>query len=406
MKLSFWQTARYWMLLLLVFLITISSHPTVVDISRAAGMESGTILSRYIILVFAILFLMCFNMKSTFKPKLIRVSWFLWFLIVFFYLMTYSFFGKRSMMGDIRSIAICLIAIMIGWQMDLDRKRFQALLIAFAGLTLFVGLMQVLVNVGGFVIRDQYQTDNKNSLGVMLATGGFSFFVLGLNNNTKRYIRWLMFAFAILSLVVLLTIRARASTLTMGMMVLYVMYERYKGRNFIFYLLVGISIVFLAYMVFPQSIKEFVYNSFFQNFEGGDITTGRSERNAAALEVLSQNIWIGNINAEAKVGQIHNYPLNRTFEFGLIFVLPIMILYLYLLFYDIKRTKKVNNHNNYNLGYYLLLIPFIISLAEPTFPFGPGTATVYNFLLFGTALRNTENEQLMCNQIDETSPNL
>ena len=34
MQLTFWHKARYWVLLLLVFLITISSHPTIVDISR------------------------------------------------------------------------------------------------------------------------------------------------------------------------------------------------------------------------------------------------------------------------------------------------------------------------------------------------------------------------------------
>ena len=156
MQLTFWHKARYWMLLLLVFLITISSHPTIVDISRAAGMKSGTILSRYIILVFAGLFLMCLNVKSMLKPKMIRVCWFMWVCIVVYYLITFAAFGSKSMMGDIRSIAICLVAIMIGWQLDLDEKKLKIVLIAFSGLILFVGLMQVFVNVGGFVIRDQY----------------------------------------------------------------------------------------------------------------------------------------------------------------------------------------------------------------------------------------------------------
>ena len=392
MQLTFWHRARYWVLLLLVLLITLSCHPTIVDLSKAAGMESGTILSRYIILVFAGLFVMCLNVKSMLKPKLVLTSWMFWLWIVVYYLITFAAFGNRSMMGDVRSIAICLVAIMIGWQLDLDEKKLRILLIAFSGLILFAGLMQVFTNIGGFVIHDQYETDNKNSLGVMLATGGFAFLVLGMNSKSKRIVRLLLFALAILSLTVLLTIRARAATLTGGMMFLYVLYERYKGKNFFIYLLLAVFVAVIVYLVLPSSVKDFVYNSFFQNYEEGDITSGRGERNAAALEFLSYHLLLGNLNQNAQIGWIHNYPLNRTFEFGLVFVFPILLLYLYVLVNAIVKTVKSDNHNNFNIGYYLLLIPFIISMVEPTFPFGPGTATVFNFLMFGVALRNTNNE--------------
>lgn len=397
MQITFWHRARYWVLLLLVFLITISSHPTIVDISRSAGMESGTILSRYIILVFGGLFLMCLNVKSMLKTKMIRACWFMWVCIVVYYLITFAAFGNKSMMSDVRSIAICLVAIMIGWQLDLDEKQLKIVLIAFSCLILFVGLMQVFTNVGGFVILDQYETDNKNSLGVMLVTGNFAFLVLGMNSNSKRIVRLLWFALAILSMAVLLTIRARAATLTGVMMFLYVLYERYKGKNFFVYLLLAVFVAVIVYLVLPSSVKDFIYNSFFQNYEEGDITSGRGERNATALKFLSQNIWLGNIQREIEISQIHNYPLNRTFEFGLVFVFPILLLYLFVLGKVIVKTIKSDNHNNFNIGYYLLSIPFIISMAEPTFPFGPGTATVFNFIMFGLALRNSYNEKILVN---------
>ena len=397
MLLTFWQKARYWALLLLVFLITLSSHPTIVATSRAAGVENGTILSRYIILVFAGLFLMCLNVKSMLKPKMIRACWIMWVCIVVYYLITFAVFGSKSMMSDIRSIAICLVAIMIGWQLDLDEKKLKIVLIAFSGLILFVGLMQVFTNVGGFVILDQYETDNKNSLGVMLVSGCFAFLVLGMNSNSKRIVRLLWFALAVLSMVVLLTIRARAATLTGGMMFLYVLYERYKGKNFFIYFLLAVFVAVIVYLVLPSSVKDFIYNSFFQNYEEGDITSGRGERNAAALEFLSYHLLLGNLNQNAQMGWIHNYPLNRTFEFGLVFVFPILLLYLFIMGKAIVKTIQSDNHNNFNIGYYLLLIPFVISMAEPTFPFGPGTATVFNFITFGLALRNTYNEKTLVN---------
>ncbi len=397
MQLTFWQKARYWVLLLLLFLITLSSHPTIFAMSRAAGMESGTILSRYIILVFVGLFVMCLNVKSMFNHKLIRVCWFLWFFIVIFYMLTYSIFGRRAMMSDVRSIMICLIAIMIGWQLDLDEKRFRIILLVFSVLILFVGVMQVFVNVGGFVILDQYQADNKNSLGVMLVSGAILLMFMGLNNTGKGVVKVLFFAGVIFDLALLLTIRARAATLTAGIMVLYILYERYKGKNFFLYLLGGIVALIIIFLILPGSVKDFVYSSFFQNYEGGDVTGGRTKRNIAALEFLSYHFIWGNLNQGVDVGWIHNYPLNKTFEYGIVFVLPIMLLYLYLLTYTIINTIRSNNRNNYNVGYYVLLIPFIISMVEPTFPFGPGTATVFNFLLFGVALKHTYNERFYNN---------
>ena len=394
MQHTFWYKIRCWALLLLIFLVTISSHPTVISMSRAAGMESGTVLSRYIVLVFAGLFLMCFNVKLMFKSKIVRTSWLLWALIVLYYLITYSLFGKKTMMSDVRPIAMCLVAIMIGWQLDLDEKWLRIILILFAGLTLFVGLMQVFVNVGGFVIRDQYHADNKNSLGVMLVTSAVLLLFMGLNNAGKMSLKLLFFAGVLLTMVVLLTIRARAATLAGGIMLFYILYERFRGKNFFLFLILGIILLGVVLLILPGTVKAFVYDSFFQSYEGGDITSGRSERNEAALRFLSYHVFLGNLNQSVSVGWIHNYPLNRFFEFGIIFVVPIMLLYLNLLFFTVKMTARSDNSNTYNAGYYVLLIPFIISMAEPTFPYGPGTATVFNFLLFGVSLRNFYNSTL------------
>ena len=403
MQLTFWHRARYWVLLLLVVLITISSHPTIVEISRSAGMESGTILSRYIVFVFGTLFLISINMKSMLKPKEIRTCWLIYLWIALYYLLTFAIFGTKEMMKDLRYIAFCLIAIMIGWQLNMEEKRFRMLLVVFAGMILFVGLMQVFVNIGGFVILDQYQTDNKNSLGVMLATGATIFLVLGLNYHEKGFRKILYIGLALLSLVVLLTIRARASTLVFGIMFLFIMFERYKGKNVVLYILLGLGVAVIVYLFLPESIKNFVHNSFYQHYEGGDITTGRTDRNRTALNFLSDHIYLGNLRDEANIGQIHNYPLNRTFEFGLIFVFPILLIYIYLLIKTFIYSIRSNNRNINTIGYYLLAIPFIVSMAEPTFPFGPGTATVFNFLVFGASLRNTYSESTVVNSAMENT---
>ncbi len=390
MELTVWDKARYWVLILLIALITLSSHPKIVAMSHAAGIQIGTILSRYIILVFGALFVMCINLKTMLRPRFIRVCWMIFIVMALYFLIVFAFFDDKNMLSDLRSIAICLVAIMIGWQLRMDERRFWWLLMIYAGFTLFVGLMQVLTNVGGFVITDQYLADNKNSLGVMLASATVILVFLGMNQGKPVLKQTLLITLSIFSFFILLTIRARAATLTVLIMLLYMFFERFKGRRLLLYVIGGLVLLVVAFVVMPDTVMDYFTNSIFQNREG-DITAGRVERNQAGLSVLAQSPFLGNLGKNAEIGTIHNYPLNRTFAFGIVFSFPILLMYFYILIFAVKRTIKANNRQNGNIGYYLLLIPFIISMAEYTFPYGPGTATVFNFLLFGISLSYSEN---------------
>lgn len=291
------------------------------------------------------------------------------------------------MMSDVRSIAICLVAIMIGWQLNLGEKELHHILLIYSVMTLFVGMMQVVSNIGGFQILNQYETDNKNALGVMLSNAVVIFVMMGLNSPFKKIGKILLIVLAVLSFVVLLTIRARSATLAAVILFCYIFYKRYKGHNLILYAALTLLLFLGVYLVFPSSY-DYIYDSFFQNFEdGGDISSGRIERNVIAWRFLSNHIILGNLNQNVQLETVHNYLLNRVSEFGVLFVLPIMILYIYLWIRAMAETMKSNSRINQHLGYYLLLLPFIISLTEYTFPYGPGTATVFNFILFGVALR-------------------
>ena len=41
-----------------------------------------------------------------------------------------------------------------------------------------------------------------------------------------------------------------------------------------------------------------------------------------------------------------------------------------------------------NLGVFLLMVVFIISLGEPTYPYGPGTVSIIAYYFFGVFLNN------------------
>ena len=388
MKASKRQIISYLLLLLLVLLMTVSSHPTIVDMSRRAGMESGTILSRYITVVFALLFISCINLKSMLKPYQVRVFLFIFIAICWFFFLSWAVFGKRTMMTDVRSIAICIASVMIGWEMNLDKKKFSYLVLAFSLLTLYAGLMQVFRNIGGFRISSQYLADNKNSLGVMLSTGVIALFLMGLNRKEKDWIRIALWGLMLVSFFVIVTIRARAAMLVCVVLILYVIYERYKvRRDFVLYIILGLFLLSLAVFFLPSSIKEYIIDSLFKNREF-DFTAGRMARNRAGINFVSQHVWVGNLNIGANLEWIHNYPLNKLYEFGVIFSFPIILLYLFVVFYTCKKTIECDQTSNYSIGYYAMLLPIVISMAEPTFPFGPGTATVFNFILLGCSIRD------------------
>ena len=394
---------RYWLLLLLVFLIAYSSHPSIMDLNNEEEITRGTVLSPYIALVFNVLMLLCIRTKPFLRSRMIGNTFVMLLVLVLFYLITMGFFGTQAMLLDIRGIFISLVAIMIGWQIELDSKKQYVVLLLYAVLVLYVGLMQVFVNIGSFEILEEYKSDNKNSLGVMLAGASFIFLYLGINSKQIDWKRIILLCLFVLTIVVLLTIRARSATLALMAMSLFLFFKRLNKR----YLLVTVSIVtfavvFLYYLqvYFYPDIIDYIVKSFYLHHED-DLTTGRMERNIVGLHFLSDHLWLGNLDVKAKIGWIHNYPLEKLFKFGLVFSLPLLVVYVYIFVKAWRNSVRSDSHNITNIGYYLLLIPYIISLSEPTFPFGPGTACAFNFILFGMSIRQTDliREKFIQNKI-------
>lgn len=388
MQVSFWQKVRYGLLLLLVVLIALSSHPSVTSVSIAMGIVNGTFLSPYILVVFAALFVL--SIRSVYVFRLQKRLWLLFVFILLSYVCVYLIFRTSAMVADIRSIGICLCAIAIGCQLDFRESGYRFMLFVFAGLMTTIGLILVMTGIGGFEILDQSTVNtSKNSFGVALATAILCYLSIVMDKNSKQLFKIVSLFLLVLSFVVLLTIRARAASLAAVFIVVYYVFVTFKNnykKSFVFRLLGIIIVVGLLILVLPDSVGQYVYDSFFQNHED-DITSGRTERNLAAIQFLSHNILVGNVEGFSQISWIHNFPLLILYDFGLFFSFPILLLYIYLLVYIIKNSLK-EKVTIWSFGVFALLIPFIISMAEPTFPFGPGTATVFSFIVFGVSLRH------------------
>ena len=72
---------RNLILYVLLFVTAISYHPTIIRMSRAAGFENGTILSRYIILLFGAVTILSLRVSTVKNSRLVR-TYLVWLGII------------------------------------------------------------------------------------------------------------------------------------------------------------------------------------------------------------------------------------------------------------------------------------------------------------------------------------
>ena len=295
-------------------------------------------------------------------------------------------FGDANMITDIKALFFVFASIVIGKSLNLSERKLVILVTIFGFAALFSGIMQVYQNIGGFIILDQYRANSKNSLGAILATAVISFIYAA--SKSKKGVRIAFYAFAVLGVVVVLTIRARASFLAIVLVVIAIFMRQIKSKGVIWSIAI-LMLVSLLLFILPEGVSNFVVESITAGSQGTDITSGRMGTYQAALSIFSQNPFMGNIIEQQEIAWVHNYLLLKLSNFGILFAWPFFVFYFYILIYCIKNLLRTNKSKEglpiFYQGFSLVLIPFVISMLEPTFPFAPGTAVAFNFIMLGLA---------------------
>ena len=369
---------------ILMFVTAISYHPTIINMSRVAGYENGTILSRYIILLFGGVFILSFSLSALRQSKFMR-TYLIWLaVIVVAALIIQAFYRNHDMVRELRTFVIVFGSIMIGYDLNFNKRQFVVFVLIFSLTTLFSGVMQVLVNNGGFRISNQYLTDAKNSLGAMLASVSLALYYLS-RSFKKPLFKGAAFVLALITLVVMLTIRARMAFVAIVLAAMYYYYLIKRNRNVLLtFILVGLA-AFFAILLMPSFVLDYLGASFTAGTQGEDFTSGRLYTYAEAISYLMESPFLGNIRKLNQIGWVHNYLLLKLYDYGILFAWPIIVLYFIILIKTIRRSLKCPSDGRECFAYVCLLIPYMISMAEPTFPFGPGTVTIFNFFLLGMA---------------------
>jgi len=338
---------------------------------------------------------MLFVLRQNFRYcKQMQRLYVLFGIIVITYAMLFFLKAGKSYIYEVKNILIALSFMTVGYQAKLDQKELTRLVIIYGLAVAFATTCQVMFSLGGFTIRDIYMQYGKNTLGVILASESIALGYLALLTEDKRT-RWMMYALAAFLFVLMLTIRSRAAYIATVMVVAYLVWKRSSKQQHGIAKLIALGLVLLAFLIFLamkthllDGILRYVYNSFTQNHED-DLTSDRMVRNAAAIELIKQEPVYGNLFKWYHLDMIHNYPLRVTAAYGVFFVLPLLAMYGSICIITLKNLVRFRFNLSY-IGFMVILIPLIISMLEPTFPYAPGTGSILSFILFGYSIQQLE----------------
>lgn len=377
----------------LAILLPLTFHPSLVNMFNEE--QSRGVLTPFILIVFALLYITTYS-SSSFKNKFVKKYTILYFIMLVL-AVGLSLTGSSEMLGyECRALLITLIAVLIGLQVQLSRKQLVDILLIYCVFTSFVGLLQIFVNGSGFVI-DQYFAFQKNALGVLVGSSTVIALGLGLDKNGSKTIRLIGIGLMVLLFVILLTIRARAALFSSVFVVVLMFYLSVDGKGFFRAFIITALAVLALVLLMPSTFGAYIHDSIFFGSASEDITSGRADRNAMALSFIKDNLFLGYMGDTQKIPTPHNFLLITWVKYGVIFSIPIILIYLTIIINVVKNCMKTRGISIYKIGYFVMIIPLIVSLAEYTLPFGPGTVTVVNFILMGVAMRYNCNTEISSN---------
>lgn len=293
---------------------------------------------------------------------------------------------------DIVELLVPFGLLVISYDLHFTNNATILLSKAYAVSILTVAIIQIYYYAGGFVIREQYVVMGKNSMGpfVAVAAGITFYFALEKFKNRELYRSIIWIAGLAFSVSVLIIMRSRAALVSV-VILMAVMINKSKGigRK----LVAPIALIVLLSITsseFLKTVADPVQESLFLSYNSRDVDSlsgGRFSVYRDAAEIVLRHPFLGEATEKQKAAPIpHNYLLNKAKKYGLCGGVFFFAIYFYLFFFIIRRILKFKTVSFKTLPIYLSLIPFIVSLFEYQYPYGPGTTQMFIYFLLGQFL--------------------
>ena len=352
---------------------------------------------RYAIMAFmAVVVLLTFSLEKYAAPRFMRYL-LLTIVVVGLEFLVFRLTHKHFRLEDLSQLIVAFLCIGIGTGLDYKPKTWANICFYYTlGLCIMI-VINCLYYAGGLYVPEHYMVDKgKNQMGGLLAIGAASLFFWGMKLREERVHFMILFA---LSFLLLLLIRARADVFALIACVLFVyvkeseLHLKANVKTVVGILCLALS----AYILFNGFLKDDL-SRFMYGGHGGysmeQASTHRWERNRQGIDFVSEHVIEGEQESESGISLIHNYPLLRLVRYGL-FSLPLLAFYLFFIGNVAYHVFKHRRTKIRDVGYVVCIVPLIVSLAEPSFPYGPGSVQMLAFLLLGATFRwNQEPEEV------------
>ncbi len=301
----------------------------------------------------------------------------------------------RYDMDDVRQVVIVFLCMIVGYTISMDEQQLSRMSLFYIIGSVLLGLYAIVFYTGSFSFEgDRTLITGKNQIGGMVAVGGAiaTYFYLTSENRKGMY-----FALALLAFFVSAILRDRSAFVAFLFFAIVLSFKQFPFYK-VFLVLIA---MLLFYLFFKSTIDNFFINSLIGrgDIDIEDLSTGRSARNAMGIQYLSSHFWVGELEASAHIPWIHNYLLLRLVRYG-VWSMFFILIYLLFVVKIIKEYFRYKELQFDKMGFFIPIIPFFISLLEPSFPFGPGTVQVFVYVLFGHALQQ-DHYQLQEDQDDQ-----
>lgn len=289
--------------------------------------------------------------------------------------------GVNFELSDATQILMVIICCVIGYSMRFKTMRGLFNLLGFCAIVgVIVGGLSLNFykdDIGDFNL---YVIEGKNQLGNLVSVSSAIALYLGVEK--KAYWQWFFFVVFGVGFFSLFYIGCRSALVALSVYAMVILFKNLAVYEKILLgaLLAGIIFVF----------TDVIVDSFVGQHDITDLnslSTGRWERNLLGVEFLRTHWADGELYELSGIPWIHNYLLLRLVRYGVIWAAPFYLFYLYLAGAICRRAFNKERVGICNIGYYVLIIQFIISLLEPSAPFGPGTVVFVSYVVLGISAR-------------------
>lgn len=301
---------------------------------------------------------------------------------IFFFILSMFYFAGGAVNFDfISDLLLVLIILMISINIDLSENHLKELIDLYVFVYTIAAVSIVYKFAHGFILSAVYLPVPKNQIAPAFGVAFIlSIYMFVKKKNGKNTFYLILAALLFLSILI---IRGRAALSAVFLAILLFIFYYLRKKKSIIY-------AFAMVLVLIPFVGRLIFDFFFLNYDITDlnsISTGRMDRNIEAIKFIINYPFFGEVvNGVFHGKTVHNYILINLVQYGTILCIPILILYSRYIF-SIIRGIRYNTFMLSDVGPLVMIIPFVISLFEYTYPYSPGSAIFFSFFLFGQYLK-------------------